>query len=137
MHKICLREPKSNIDCHKRMVYTLTCNRHRCYHIQHYRIHIAIQFIAYRRYMKRKISFEMQSRVDDMVISSSILKDLAKSDRLSHTNIIYFILSTQQDLVEQFLCTNLQYTAYSFSVFQVLLHQLHFIGLFYLRKETL
>lgn len=27
----------------------------------------SMQFCLYRRYMKKKISFEMQSRVDDMV----------------------------------------------------------------------
>lgn len=67
MHKICSRELKGNLNSHKRVVYSTARNRHWYHHIQHNCISTVIQFIAYRRYMKRKISFEMQSRVDDMV----------------------------------------------------------------------
>jgi len=49
------------------MVNSAASHCDRRYHIQHHCIFVTSEFIAYRRYMKRKISFEMQSRVDDMV----------------------------------------------------------------------
>lgn len=36
-------------------------------HFQYNRKELLMQFVVYRRHMKRKISTEMQSRVDDMV----------------------------------------------------------------------
>lgn len=37
------------------------------HHLQPHRTLLSIQFVAYRRYMKRKISGEMQSRVEETV----------------------------------------------------------------------
>lgn len=37
------------------------------HHLQPHCISLSMQFVAYRRYMKRKISGEMQSRVEETV----------------------------------------------------------------------
>lgn len=49
------------------MVHAVIGDRPRRAHLQSHRTCLLTKFVAYRRHMKKRISFEMQGRVDDMV----------------------------------------------------------------------